>query len=654
MTGKRCFWPDVTLVATGATLIAFALRVYLLDGQSLWGDEAISLGRAMGTLSDIAADARHEGTLPPLYYYALHFWIQCAGASEFALRFLSVLQGTAVVALLFAAVRVSGGTSAAATAALLAAIAPFLIYYSQETRMYAQAAMLTMASTALFLRQTTRDSPASPAAQVAYVAISTAAVLTHYFAGFVLLAQNAAMAMILVGRIVASVRAPITTPRGASSPARALAGWSLSQIAILALIAPWVVYVRQSLAVTAGAVSRQAISLEEIAASLLRVFSVGASMEAGQAAGVGLVFAFLAIAALVLRPQSAAFWVAALMVPVAATFYVSFTPQVGWPRYFIAAAPAWLALAGMGLSAMLQPQRVAQGRRSTLAASALLLIAGLAAAMIIVAGSAVSLRGYFTDPRYARPDWRGALADLAAESLPSTALVVSGPTWLPELEYYYRGFPDRFDLPVTSPANWPAAERKLAGIAAGRSGIWFLKYYPPNQDADALTEQWLANHAFRVSGRWVENATFSYYSLPAASSGLSYKPGVTFGGLIQLTRLTIVKSPDRDSSILQLALEWKALHVPQADYSVFAHVVDELGSMVGQRDSPPVNGFRPTSSWQVGDEVTDRIGIRVPVGPFAAPLRIRIGLYDPADGTRLLVTGPTGESLGDNYYAEAP
>jgi hypothetical protein len=430
--------------------------------------------------------------------------------------------------------------------------------------------------------------------------------------------------------------------------------WSLLQIAILAMLAPWVAYARQSLAVTASAVSRQAISLEEIAAHLLRVFSAGSSLATEPATAVGVTFALLASAALVLRPRNSLFWGGALVLPVVVTFYISFTPQVGWARYFIATAPAWLALAGIGLSALLASGRPRSGRSFYRATTILLRMAGLTAATIILVGSAASLLSYYTDPRYARPDWRGTLARMAAESLPSTALVVSGPVWLPELDYYYRNVPPRFDLPVNSLADWPAAERRLADIAEGRTGIWHLKYYPPDQDVDALTEQWLANHAFRTSGQWVENATFSYYSLPVSLPGRSLQPAVTFGGLIRLNSLTVVSAPDRDSVVLQFTLEWQALQSSSTDYVVFAHALDLQGNLIGQRDSPPVSGFRPTSGWEPGDVVTDRLGIRIPAGALAVPLQIRIGLYDPDSGARLPATGSSGESLGDNYHAQAP
>lgn len=651
MTPLRILRPGPATLALGCAATAFGLRVFLLNGQSLWGDEAISLGRAIGTLAEIAADARHEGTLPPLYYLALHFWIQWAGTSEFALRFLSALEGTATAMFLFAALRVSAGSGAATAGALLAATSPFLVYYSQETRMYAQSAMMATASTALFLRLATHRGQNTARTYTAYVLVSAGAVLTHYFAGFVLLAHNAAVAALLLVQARRSRGSPSTLLPPAT---RTLASWSLSQIAILTLLAPWVVYVRQSLVVTALAVSRQSIRLDEIVETLLRVFSAGASVEAQTATTVGVAVAFLSIAALLLRPRQAAFWACALIVPVLATFYVSFTPHTGWPRYFIAAAPAWLALAAIGLTALMAPWRRTCVDTRSRARAILPAVMSLATMAIIAVGTITSLRGYYTDPRYARPDWRGALAMMAVESLPSTALVVSGPAWLPELDYYHRGVPARFDLPLTNLNDWPTVERTLAGIISSRTGVWHLKYYPPDQDFDALTEQWLANHAFRASGQWVENATVSYYSLPVAGPERSYRPGVTFGGIVRLNGVRIARAPDRDSEVLQLILEWQAIREPQADFVVFAHAVAQNGRLVGQRDSQPMSGFRPTSHWEPGEMITDRIGIRVPEGADSDHLRVRIGLYSPGNGQRLPAMGQGGESLGDSYYADAP
>ena len=121
-------------------LLAFALRVYRLDSQSLWYDEAVTAkvaSQGIGELTRWTAD----DIQPPLYYYAAAGWLRLAGRGEWALRFPSAFFGTLTVPLMWAvALRLFGrgrsGRVAALAAALLTALSPLYVYYAQEARMY--------------------------------------------------------------------------------------------------------------------------------------------------------------------------------------------------------------------------------------------------------------------------------------------------------------------------------------------------------------------------------------------------------------------------------------------------------------------------------------------------------------------------------------
>ena len=81
---------------------AYALRLYRLDGQSLWWDEGISLHLATSSAADIVRD-RLNNIHPPLYFFLLKGWLALVGVSPFTGRYLSVLAGLLPVALVFAA-----------------------------------------------------------------------------------------------------------------------------------------------------------------------------------------------------------------------------------------------------------------------------------------------------------------------------------------------------------------------------------------------------------------------------------------------------------------------------------------------------------------------------------------------------------------------
>jgi len=157
-------WVKIALLLI--LLLAAFLRFYRLDAQSLWADEGNSVSLSSRDLDHITAGAAHD-IHPPLYYYLLHFWMRVFGNSEFAVRALSALLGTGLVYLTYLLGRQlsrppsvppnSGGEARHShwlglIAALLSAISPFQIYYSQETRMYILLAALSALSVYSFIK----------------------------------------------------------------------------------------------------------------------------------------------------------------------------------------------------------------------------------------------------------------------------------------------------------------------------------------------------------------------------------------------------------------------------------------------------------------------------------------------------------------------
>lgn len=152
------------------TALAAALRLCGLTHQSFWGDEAFSVYAARGVdmrfMSASLVDATHrrfvnprptlrrvveaclrnEGT-PPAYYAALALWIRLFGGGEFACRALSAAAGVlAVPAVYLAGLRIFRRKDTALLAALLLAVSPAAIFFSQEARAYSAANLLVLLS----------------------------------------------------------------------------------------------------------------------------------------------------------------------------------------------------------------------------------------------------------------------------------------------------------------------------------------------------------------------------------------------------------------------------------------------------------------------------------------------------------------------------
>jgi uncharacterized membrane protein len=140
------------------TLLALGLRLGRLTFQPLWWDEGTSVYFASQPLSDLTA-ATAADIHPPFYYLLLHFWMLLCGRGEAALRLFSVVIGALTIPLLYGVGRRLFDTRTALLAALLLALSPFHVYYSQEVRMYALVTLLGLASVYLMLRLLEEPNP---------------------------------------------------------------------------------------------------------------------------------------------------------------------------------------------------------------------------------------------------------------------------------------------------------------------------------------------------------------------------------------------------------------------------------------------------------------------------------------------------------------
>ncbi len=93
---------------------------------------------------------------------------------------------------------------------------------------------------------------------------------------------------------------------------------------------------------------------------------------------------------------------------------------------------------------------------------------------------------------------------------------------------------------------------------------------------------------------------------------------------------------------LCVTLYWQTAAPPPHDYTVFLHLAAPDGFVQAQRDSQPVFGFYPTSSWQPGKIVTDMHCLQLPAGLGPGSYDLLTGLYNPQNKERLPLLSPTG------------
>jgi len=181
--------PRYRLLLFVLILFAYGWRVNGLTQQSLWRDEVDAIYFALRDLPDTLAMFVAMAQNGPLYFLSLRLWFSFVGASEFALRYISVLAGTAAIPLTWqVARRILGGPTTSSTsaqtgqgqegegkrtnavqwsdifriefsleslslwAALFMAINPYQLWYGQEGKMYALITLLTLMAHWLWLQ----------------------------------------------------------------------------------------------------------------------------------------------------------------------------------------------------------------------------------------------------------------------------------------------------------------------------------------------------------------------------------------------------------------------------------------------------------------------------------------------------------------------
>lgn len=125
-------------------LLGAGWRFANAGGDSLWLDEVTTLRNAQKGLEAMYGEYHH----PPLLHLLTYLFINNAGTSELVLRFPALMAGVLAVPLIAVLGRVAGYSRAGLWCALVLAVLPFHLRYSQEARYYG---LLMTTSTITFI-----------------------------------------------------------------------------------------------------------------------------------------------------------------------------------------------------------------------------------------------------------------------------------------------------------------------------------------------------------------------------------------------------------------------------------------------------------------------------------------------------------------------
>lgn len=461
--------------------LAFFLRTYHLDFQSLWRDEVDVLRFSTQPWPDLAAMFTRPGDNGPLFYLALRPWLAAAGDTEFALRFPSVLAGTLAVLVLYALMRRLAGQRPALLAALFAATAPFLTWYAQDAKMYALITALIAWTLWLAIEAIRRGRLLRWSVLYAF---TNASFLIHVLAVLVLPVQ-AVWLMLL-------------------APRQRAGRWRAALLYLALLLLPYLTllgWTARSWLARADPNRYPFVSLVDMLALLVARFSQGILPGAPL---IMLPSMLALVAGCALWPQlggrvgrqTIGLLVAWLFLPLAALYGVSLRVPLFLDRYMIWTMPAFLGLVGLGVSALLRAWRPL----------------GLATAGAILA---FNLTGIWTQTHQPiKSDFRAAAQYVAAQGQTADRLIFQMPYNHFIFSYYFGELPGWVDGPYTNGGMAAGAvDDYLASQVGDARAAWLIASEAALWDQRGLTQSWLEAHGTLTAHAEFARVTVMRYQL---------------------------------------------------------------------------------------------------------------------------------------------
>jgi 4-amino-4-deoxy-L-arabinose transferase-like glycosyltransferase len=625
VTDRRLFfkgsvWPLVALL-----LIAFGLRVYQLDAQSLWSDEGLSLYRARLPLGEILSNVivvppgvPTRDTNPPLYFVEAGALRLAAGESEYALRFVSVLAGVLLVPLLYVTGKRLYSDRVGLVAALLGTLSPFLVWYSQEARAYTQIAALSLASVYLLLRALDLPRDPDPGRSdstgrrwlfwMAWGAITLAMLASHFNAFLVLPFEG----LIAVTAMFRSRRREALLVMGG----------------LIVLAIPLFVYALARAQAMLDPVFRFR-PLDSIAQETWSAFLVGAPHEIFQpvwAVLPGLILLVVGVLGGFLSKgwrQSAGIMLAYLLVPLL-TFYVTMIvmPVYVGPRHIIFLLPPVYLLMAVGVAWLWARWRL-------IALGAMVVQGGLMIWWLTV---------QFTDSTYLKDDIRSAACAIAAEAQPDDIVVLNDAIGSFVFDYYYKrcgGAAPWTIIPVYPSLDFDDALSKFQVTAEAANRVWYVTH-PERAGFDFQgIDEWARGHLLRLDHRtyrslWLGSAyqlyTAHFPILDTLPSNAQPRALLWPSEQLQLAGVgPLALSPQRDQA--RVELYWRLDRPAQRNLSFNLRLVDSTGAEWGLWQGTAFDNWS-ARQWPVDQYIVQTANMALPRGLPAGEYALLVSIHD--------------------------
>jgi 4-amino-4-deoxy-L-arabinose transferase-like glycosyltransferase len=605
-------------VIKGLLVLAFALRAYHLDYQSLWSDEGISLLRAAQPLPQLIREMPVEHL--PGYFLLLHFWLRLAGDSDFALRFLSLWPSVLAIALTYRLGTDLDHRFAGAVAAALLATNSFQIWYAQEARMYTWLLAASLGSTWLFWRLLNQDCQRRWSTVFGYT-LTTAAVLYLHYYGFLVPVTHGFFTMIWLW-----TRRQNTSTVSATS-LWAVGRWALAMMITAFLFLPWL---PRALRLFEFPGWRPPADPRQIPWRYLAAYTVGDAMP--EPWHTWLPWLYLALAA-----EGALIWrrrremaslllVLSVALPWGAVIVLALRTPDFHERYTIMISAPLILLTAGGVAGLWERLP----RWSTYPARTAILIGLLMA-------NGLALERLYADTSLHKPDFRSAAWHIQRWEQPGDVILMDGPDPQKVFLHYYRGRAQIVDLRSLQNATPQQVDTILRSAVEGASRAWGVLYF----HGPGPVQAWLATHGWPAVETDHNGIRVTLYGLPTTAKADSATEltgqslNLAVGPSLTLIRVeTDHRRTLRAGELLRVTTYWLATQ-PLPDLKFSLRLQDTAARIWLAEDYMPQDWLAPTSGWRPGQLIFDRRGLLLPLDLPPGPYRVTLQVYDPATGIPL-------------------
>lgn len=623
-------------------LLAFALRLYELEGQSLWSDEGLSLYRAQQPAAEVFANTitvdgvRTVDTNPPFYFLLLRGWYVLFGEHVFLLRTMGVLAGTLSIPLLYVLGRALFSWRVGVLAALFLAVSPFHVWQTQVLRNYALLITINLFSVYGVARYILARSGSRKRWSWAalWLGAGLLGVYTHYFGFFVLAFTLAAFVLPLLQRWWTERRVRRAAVKKAGSRARLGLGkapWLWVGLLLALAIALPALLVAFSRFQAGRQVDFFHVGLLDVAGQAASAFSVGMSRSLRHpwwrvAPGM-LLFITGAWWSWRRRRPSTLFLLGYQLVPLGLLLALStINPLFNGTRHLLIGLPPFLLLGAIAPAALSAPGITMRpvARRLALFLAALFLVVQV-----------VWLERQFHDPQLVRDDVRAAAEFLNRRAAPDDVIVLHDSLIKFTFDAYYDGQAPVAVVPLYGRQDRAEAVARLQ--AAGEQGevVWFLTQPEPRTGfpreflVDWADEHWHPLMDERFPWMWLRVRLRAYSARPqrdtlpagVTEQGALFDHGLQLHGLSMPTRL-------ESGQTFAVTYYMSRNGVPGSenpDYGVSLRFTDEAGQLWGQVDGGLWPAY-PPPVWPRDQLVRydhfSRLPVGLPPGVYQVWMRI--------------------------------